>query len=248
MHLWKLAIFALLVLAAALFLTAPAATGQVTTPVTNLTITMNETGAIHYKLIQTVASNPDGAVSYSFELQKQYDPENVSVYDFSTGAPLQYTTRDVTSAIDYDVSFGRPYFDGYTFVVEYDNHYRIVDEGNGVYSLGYRPAVDINNVRRMTTVVLPARNVTYLNYNTALDKPVSVDTENGHTVIRFDNTTEGGDYAWEIRFKAVGISGEVRTPQTGAATMPPLAPPLGPVAAIIALAGGALLVRKKKVS
>ncbi|HMK46278.1 MAG TPA: hypothetical protein VK436_06595, partial [Methanocella sp.] len=151
-----------------------------------------------------------------FELQKQYRPENVSIYDYETGKPLKYQMKDLESVAAYDVSFDRPYFNGYTFVVEYDNHNHIIDEGGGTYSFGMRPGVDINKVERIYTVILPPQNFTYIGYNTALDRPISVDTVDGSTVIVFHNITSApADYAWEIKFRAIGIKNELEKANTG---------------------------------
>ncbi len=216
---------------------------QESIPVFNMTLEIKETGALHYKIVQTMPSSRDGVTSARFELQKQFRPENVSVYDYATGKPLKYDLKELETADAYTVHFDRPYFTGYTFAVEYDNHNRIVDEGKGVYSIGYRPGVDINKVERISTVILPLKNFTYLDYNHALDKPVSVEKIDGRTTIRFRNVSSApADYAWEIKFRAVGIKDELKTPKSGA---PVSVPGMTAFISLITLIAAARLVRKQ---
>jgi hypothetical protein len=141
-----------------------------------------------------------------------YLPENVIIYDFTTGKPLHYNVKDTSEVYGYDVHFDRPYYDGYTFGVEYDCHRRILYEGRGVYSLGMRPAIDTRRIDRTYTVILPVRNFTYLGYNVALDHPVSETNKGDVNIwIVFQNVSNAGaSYAWEVRFGATGIDGEVR--------------------------------------
>jgi len=216
MHLWKIASFFGLVTLAVTMLSICTVVGEESIPVSDLTMVINDKGAIHYKIVQTLPISRDGFTTYHFELQKQYRPENLSIYDYATGKPLGLNKKELENVYIYDVNFDRPYFNGYTFVIEYDNHNRIVDEGAGVYSIGMRPGIDINKVERISTVVLPEKNFTYLDYNHALDKPVSVEDVDGRKTIRFRNISSAPtDYAWEVRFKAVGIKEEVRTPKSG---------------------------------
>lgn len=216
MLLWRTGSIVLFVLITAVCLFTCVAAGQESIAVTNTTIEISETGALHYQIIQTVQSSRDGVTGSYLELQKQFRPENLSIYDYATGKPLKYTQKEYETAYAYDVIFDRPYYTGYTYVVEYDNHRRIIDEGKGVYSLGTRPGVDIRKIERITTIILPATNFTYLDYNHALDKPVSVEKSDGRTIIRFRNISSApANYAWEIKFKAVGIKDELRQPESG---------------------------------
>lgn len=217
MHLWRtgLTIIFSIILAIALFESAGVC--QENIPVVNITLEIKESGALHYKIVQTMAHSREGITSSHFELQKQFRPENLSVYDYATGKPLKYDMKELESVFTYDVHFDRPYYTGYTFVIEYDNHNRIVDEGKGTYSIGYRPGVDINKVERISTVILPPKNFTYLDYNHALDKPVSVENVSGRMTIQFRNISSAPtDYAWEIKFRAIGIKDELKTPKSGA--------------------------------
>ena len=242
MHLWKIASFFGLVTLVVTTLFTCTVVGQESIPVSDLTMVINETGAVHFKIIQTLPTNRDGFTTYHFELQKQYRPENITAYDFTTGKPLGLNRKELETVDTYDVNFDRPYFNGYTFVVEYDNHNRIVDEGAGIYSIGMRPGVDINKVDRISTVVLPEKNFTYMDYNHALDKPVSVEDVGGRKTIQFRNTSSApADYAWEIRFRAVGIKDEVRTPKSGA---PIAVPGMTIFTSLFALAMVARLVKK----
>lgn len=216
MHLWRTAPFLTFTTFVVFVLFASVAVSQESIAVSDMTMSINESGAIHFKIVETTPSSRDGIATFHFELQKQYRPENVSIYDYNTGKPLKYTTKDLELVTTYDVAFDRPYYNGYTFVIEYDNHNRIVDESKGVYSIGFRPGVDISKVERISAVILPPKNFTYLDYNHALDKPISVEDVEGSKVIRFRNVSSApADYAWEIKFRAVGIKDEVRTPKAG---------------------------------
>lgn len=218
MRIWRVWLLLLFLGSAAVAISAGIVSGQESLPVSNVTVDIAETGAVHYRYVQTTQSSRDGLTDFYFELQKQYRPENVSISDFATGRPLKYTRKESENVINYVVHFDRPYYEGYTFVIEYDNHNRIVDEGGGTYSIGMRPGVDINKVERISTVVLPPNNFTYLDYNHALDQPVSVEDVDGRTTIRFRNVSSApASYAWEIKFRAVGIKDEVRSPKSGGA-------------------------------
>jgi hypothetical protein len=202
-----LAVLAILLFVAPSFASSPI-------PVVDTTLTVKEAGAIHIKVVQTVPDNKDGATDYHFDLQKMYLPDYVFVYDYATGKPMKYDVKETSDVYGYDVHFDRPYYDGYQFVVEYDCHKRIIYEGSGVYSLSMRPAIDTRMVDRTYTVVLPARNFTYLGYNVALDHPVSETATDDGTRIVFQNVSgAGADYAWEVRFRATGIDDEVRKVQ-----------------------------------
>jgi hypothetical protein len=180
-------------------------------PVIATTMTVNETGAIHVKVVQTVADNPDGAVDYHFDLQKIYHPSNVIIYDYATGKPLNFFMKETSDVYSYEADFDRPYYEGYTFVVEYDWHKRIIYEGNGVYSLGMSSAMDMRRVDRTYTVVLPVQNFTYLGYNEALDHATSeTNTGDSIRIVFHDVNDAGSDYSWEVRFGAKGIDDEVR--------------------------------------
>jgi hypothetical protein len=196
--------------ASAILLVMMPASASTPYPVVDTTITVNETGAIHIKVVQTVPDDKDGAVNYHFDLQKMYRPENVEVYDYATGDPLHYVLKETSVTYGYDVSFSRPYYNGYTFVVEYDCHKRIIYEGAGVYSLGMRPAIDVRRIDRTYTVVLPVQNFTYIGYNSAVDHPTSETNTGDSYVIVFHNFSDAGaSYAWEVRFEARGIDNEV---------------------------------------
>jgi hypothetical protein len=216
MHLWRTGVITLLTFIAAVSLFTCAASCQESIGVTNMTIEISETGALHYKIIQTMQGSRDGVTGSYLELQKQFKPENLSIYDYATGKPLKYNQKEFETAYAYDLIFDRPYYTGYTFVVEYDNHNRIIDEGKGIYSIGTRPGVDIRKIERIYTIILPEKNFTYLDYNHALDKPVSVEKSDGRTIVQFRNTSSApADYAWEIKFRAVGIKDELRKPESG---------------------------------
>jgi hypothetical protein len=209
MYRWVLACIAVTLVA--LLLVAPASAAGVPFPVTDTTITFQSSGAIHIKAVQTVADDKDGVTDYHFDLQKMYDPDYVFVYDYDTGQPLRYDTKESGDVIGYTVQFDRPYYNGYKFVVEYDCHRRIIYEGSGVYSFSMRTAIDSRHIDRTFTVILPTRNFTYLGYNTALDHPVSETQAGASLTIVFHNVTNAGDdYAWEVRFGATGIDAEVR--------------------------------------
>ena len=211
-------------------------------PVVDTTLTVNETGAIHIKVVQTVPDNIDGTVTYHFDLQKQYNPENVQVYDYETGDPLHIVMKEASDVYGYDVSFSRPYYNGYTFVVEYDCHKRIIYEGGGVYSLGMRPAIDARMIDRTYTVILPVQNFTYLGYNSALDKPTSETNTGDSTKIVFHNLSDqGASYAWEVRFKATGIDNEVFK-----AEVPPIGNPIPGMSFIAAITALFILALVRK--
>lgn len=244
MHLRRMGSVILLLILAALALSTTVVVGQESTPVHDTTMIINKSGAIHFKIVDTLPATRDGVTGSHFELQKQFRPENVSVYDYATGQPLEYTKKDLESVVTYDVSFRRPYYEGYSYVVEYDNHNKIVDEGKGVYSIGFRPGVDIHKIRRVSTVVFPPENFTYLDYNHALDPPVSVEQVEGSTVLKFDNTSSApADYAWEIKFRAIDIKDELVKPKSG--TAKPL-PGLTVPGTLIALAAGVVLYSKRR--
>jgi hypothetical protein len=119
--------------------------------------------------------------------------------------------KETSDVYGYEVYFDRPYYDGYTFVVEYDCHKRIIYEGSGIYSLNMRPAIDTRQIDRTYTVILPVRNFTYLGYNVALDHPTSETNTGSSICIVFHNVSNAGaGYAWEVRFGATGIDDEVR--------------------------------------
>jgi hypothetical protein len=228
-------ILAVVVLAAsALLLFITLASADAPLPVVDTTITVNDTGAIHIKVIQTVPDNTDGVVEYHFDLQKQYRPENVNIYDYATGKPLHYSLKEMSETYGYEVHFDRPYYNGYTFVVEYDCHKRIIYEGSGVYTLGMRPAIDTRRIERTYTVVLPVRNFTYLGYKALFDHAISETEDGKNTRIVFHNVSSAGaDYAWEVRFGAKGIDGEVYKTEVPDFKMP--VPGMSFIAAITAL-------------
>jgi hypothetical protein len=206
-------IFAAAILTAlAIMLVFPPSVASVPITAVDTTLTVKDTGAIHLKVIQTVPDNNDGATNYHFDLQKMYLPDYVFVYDYATGKPLKFNVKEMTDVYGYDVYFDKPYYEGYRFVVEYDSHKRIIYEGSGVYSLSMRPAIDTRTIDRKYTVILPARNFTYLGYNAALDHPESETDKGGSsTWIVFHNLSNAGaSYAWEVRFGAAGIDDEVR--------------------------------------
>jgi hypothetical protein len=204
-------------------------------PVVDTTITVNEFGALHTKIVQTVPDNKDGAVEYNFELRKQYLPENVSVYDYVTGDPLNYALKETDDSYGYEVHFNRPYYDGYTFVVEYDCHRRIIYEGSGEYSLGMSLGADTRSIDRTYTVVLPVRNFTYLGYKETLDHATSeTDTGNSIRIVFHKVINAGTDYGWEIQFKASGIDGEVHKTEVANFNVPIAIPGMSFIAAIIA--------------
>ncbi|CAJ38117.1 hypothetical protein [Methanocella arvoryzae] len=242
MHLARTGLVAVIIFSAAAVLFSSAGYSQESIPVFNMTLTIEETGALHYKIVQTMPASRDGVTNARLELQKQYRPENVSIYDYATGKPLKYNLKEQENVLIYDVHFDRPYFTGYTFVVEYDNHNRIVEEGRGVYSIGYRPGVDINRVERISTVILPPKNFTYLDYNHALDKPVSVQNVDGRTIVQFRNISSApAEYAWEIKFRAVGIKDELKTPKSGS---PVAVPGMTAVISLITLIAAVRLIKK----
>jgi hypothetical protein len=190
-------------------------------PIMDTTMTVNETGAIRVKVVQTVADNPDGAVEYHFDLQKIYLPSNVFVYDFATGKPLDYIIKETSDLYQYEVHFDRPYFNGYTFVVEYNWHKRIIYEGNGVYGLGMSSAMDTRRVDRTYTVVLPVKNFTYLGYKDALAHATSeTNTGNSIRIVFHDVNDIGTEFSWEVRFGAKGIDNEVRKAEVPAFNAP----------------------------
>lgn len=235
------ALIALTLITVALFILP--ATADESLPVLDTTISLTESGAVHFKIIPALPANRDGVTTYHFELQKMYNPENVSVYDSATGKPLSVNIKDMEGVTSYDVSFDRPYYNGYSFVIEYDNHKRLIDEGSGVYSIGMRPAVSIVKTERIFTIILPPENFTYLGYNQALDHPVSVTNEGRSTIIVFRNTSSApADYAWEIKFRAIGVRDEVRKVETGGMTLP--VPGMTFVAALAAL-WAIVLLRKE---
>jgi hypothetical protein len=203
-------------------------------PAVDTTITIAESGAMHFRLVQMIPEERDGVTDYRFELQKTYLPGNVSIVDNVSGKPLAYDRKETETTIIYDVHFDRPYYEGYSFVIEYDNHKRIVDEGGGLYSFGMRPAVSIKKTERVYTVVFPPKNFTYVGFNKALDHPASVTGEGGGTIVTFRNVTcAPADYAWEVRFRAIGIRDEVRAPDTGGFSVP--VPGLTAMAALAAI-------------
>jgi hypothetical protein len=228
-------IFAVVLLTAltiTLFITLSSASAPI--PVVDTTLTVKESGAIHNKIVQTVPDNVDGAVDYHFELRKQYMPENVSVYDYATGKPLNYFLKETGDAYGYEVHFDRPYYDGYTFVVEYDCHKRIIYEGSGKYSLGMTLAADTRRIDRTYTVVLPVRNFTYLGYKESLAHPTSeTDTGNSIRIVFHNVTNAGADYGWEVSFRASGIDGEVYKTEVSNFNVP--IPGMSFIAAITAL-------------
>jgi hypothetical protein len=229
---------------AALLLSTYAVTADVSIPATDTTLTINETGAIHVCVLQSVQDNKDGATDYHFDLQKTYRPENVRVYDYETRKPLKFDMKETGDVYGYDVHFDRPYYHGYKFVTEYDCHNRIIYEGNGVYSLGMRPAVDSRMMDRAYTVVLPPKNFSYLGYNVAMDHPVSETETGGYIYIKFRNVSNAGsDYAWELKFGATGIDNEVRKLDSPQYAMP--VPSISFIAAIAALLIVAIAARKK---
>jgi hypothetical protein len=132
------------------------------------------------------------------------------------------------------VHFDRPYYNGYTFVVEYDCHKRIIYEGSGKYSLGMSLAADTRRIDRTYTVVLPVRNFTYLGYKESLGHATS-ETDNGNNIrIVFHNVTNAGaDYGWEVRFGASGIDDEVHKTEVSNFNVP--IPGMSFIAAITAL-------------
>lgn len=192
------------------------AVADVSTGVSDNTITIDKSGAMHVKILHTIPDNAEGATNYHFELQKTYRPENVSVYDPTTGKALSYTVKEYSTAIAYDVSFDKPYYKGYTLAVEYDNHNRIINEGSGVYSLGMRSGVNTQRVEWKYKVILPEENFTYLNYNKALEAPDSVEKIDGRTVLYFSNVSSPpAEFSWEIKFRAIGIEDELRKTDPG---------------------------------
>jgi hypothetical protein len=203
-------------------------------PVMDTTMTVNETGAIHVKVVQTVADNPDGAVEYHFDLQKMYLPSNVIIYDFATGRPLNFFLKETPDLYQYEVHFDRPYYEGYTFVVEYDWHKRIIYEGGGVYSLGMSSAMSTGRIDRTYTIFLPVQNFTYTGYKESLAHATS-ETNTGNSIrIEFhDVTAAGADFSWEVRFGAKGIDNEVRKTEVPAFNAP--IPGMSFIAAITAL-------------
>lgn len=238
---------AAIVMAAALaivFLIAPSL-ANAPIAVIDTTMTVNQTGAIHVKVVQTAPDDSEGTVTYHFDLQKTYLPENVEIYDYLTGNPLQYTLKETSDTYGYDVAFDKPYYDGYTFVVEYDCHRRIVYEGNGVYTLGFRASIDTKRIDRTYTVILPVVNFTYLGYASAMDHPTSETSSDAGTQVVFHNVSNAGaDYAWELRFKATGIDGDVYqlSPPDYSKVMP--VPGMSFIAAITALL--ILMIVKRK--
>lgn len=203
-------------------------------PVIDMTMTVNETGAIHVKVVQTVANNPEGAVESHFDLQKTYLPSNVVIYDFATGRPLNFFLKETSDLYQYEVHFDRPYYDGYTFVVEYDWHKRIIYEGNGVYSLGMSSPMDTRRIDRTYTVVLPVKNFTYLGYKESLAHATSeTDTGNSIRIVFHEVSDAGADFSWEVRFGAKGIDDEVRKVEVPAFKVP--IPGMSFIAAITAL-------------
>ena len=206
---FRLTALAVLALLALTLASVPAQAGSM--PVIDTTITVQPSGAMHIKVVETVPDDPTGATDFRFDLQKIYQPENVSIYDAGTGRPLKYDIKETADTYGYNVHYDRPYYNGYTFVVEYDSHKRIIYEGAGVYSLGMRPAIDTRMMDRTYTVVLPWQNFTYLGYKETLDHPASVTDGAEGKVIAFHNVSNvNADYAWELRFRAQGIDAEVR--------------------------------------
>jgi hypothetical protein len=200
------------------------------------TLTVKDSGALHIKIVQTVADNPDGAVDYHFELRKQYLPENLSVYDYTTGKPLNYFLKETSDSYGYEAHFDRPYYDGYTFVVEYDCHKRIIYEGSGVYSLGMSLAADTRRIDRTYSVLLPVRNFTYISYKESLAHATSETTTGDNVRIVFHNVTNAGaDYGWEVRFRASGIEDEVFKTEVSNFNVPIAIPGMSFIAAITAL-------------
>jgi len=215
-----------------LFMTMSSASAPI--PVVDTTLTVKDSGAIHVKIMQTVSDNIDGAVDYHFELRKQYLPENITVYDYVTGKPLNYFMKETSDTYGYEVHFDRPYYDGYTFVVEYDCHKRIIYEGSGEYSLGMSLAPDTRRIDRTYTVILPVRNFTYLGYKESLDHATSeTDTGNNIRIVFHDVIKAGDDYGWEVRFGARGIDNEVYKTEVPAFKTP--IPGISFIAAITAL-------------
>lgn len=240
----ELATFSLVIVAFALVV-APAA-AVVSMPVADTTITIADTGAVHVKNVQTVPDDPGGATSYHFDLQDIYSPENVVAYDYATGQPLKIQVKDSTDSAGYTVSFDKPYYDGYQFVVEYDCHRWIIYEGSGVYVFNMRPTQGTGMINRTYTVLLP-RNLHYLGYDTSLDSPESVTDVGGSTDVVFHNVSDAGSgYAWEIRFNATGIDGEYRdmSPQNFKNPLP--VPGMSLIAAAAALMIVALIIRKQR--
>lgn len=226
------AIAVLTAIAIMVFITTSAASAPI--PVVDTTITVKDSGAVHVKVIQTVPDNTDGAVDYHFDLAKNYLPENVHAYDYATGKPLDYSVKENSNVYGYEVHFDRPYYDGYTFVVEYDCHKRIIYEGAGVYSLSMRPAIDTRRIDRTYTVVLPVKNFTYLGYNSALDHATSeTDTGNNIRIVFKNVSNAGADYAWDVRFGAKGIDDEVYKTEAPAFKTP--IPGMSFIAAVTAL-------------
>ena len=242
MHCRTAAVLLLSSIALALF--SGVAVADITMPATDITLTVNESGAIHIWALQTVPDSKDGITDYHFDLQKIYRPENVRVYDFETREPLKLDMKETGEVYGYDVHFDRPYYDGYRFVTEYDCHKRIIYEGKGVYSLGMRPAIDIRMMDRTYTVILPPENFTYLGYNAAMDHPVSETETGGYIYIKFHNVSNAGsNYAWEVRFGATGIDSEVRNTGPSAYSLP--LPGMSFIAAVAALLIFAIVARKK---
>ncbi len=242
MHCRTAAILLLSSIALALF--AGTAVADISMPATDITLTVNETGAIHIWALQSVPDSTEGITDYHFDLQKTYRPENVRVYDFETREPLKFDMKETADVYGYDVHFDRPYYDGYRFVTEYDCHNRIIYEGKGVYSLGMRPAIDVRMMDRTYTVILPPENFTYLGYNTATDHPVSETETGGNIYIKFHNVSDAGSsYAWEVRFGATGIDKEVRKIESPNYSLP--VPGMSFIAAVAALLIFAIAARKK---
>jgi hypothetical protein len=220
-------------LAIMLFITLSSASAPI--PVVDTTLTVKDSGALHMRIVQTVPDNVDGAVDYHFELRKQYLPENVSVYDYVTGKPLNFFLKETSDSYGYEVHFDRPYHDGYTFVVEYDCHKRIIYEGSGEYSLGMSLAADTRRIDRTYTIVLPVRNFTYLGYKESLDHAKSeTDTGNNVQIVFHGIINAGTDYGWEVRFRASGIDSEVFKTDVPSFNMPVEIPGMSFIAAITA--------------
>lgn len=241
MHCRTVAIILLSSIALALF--AGSAAAGISMPATDTTLTVSESGAIHIWAMQAVPDSIDGATDYHFDLQKLYRPENVRMYDYETRTPLKFDVKETGDAYGYDVHFDRPYYNGYRFVTEYDCHNRIIYEGNDVYSLGMRSAVDTRTMDRSYTVVLPPKNFTYLGYNDAMDHPVSETETGGYIYIKFQNVSNAGSaYAWEVRFGATGIDNEVRMMDAPNYSLP--VPGMSFIAAVAALLIFTIVARK----
>jgi hypothetical protein len=183
--------------------------------INEVTVKMNDDGSIHFKLVETVPADIKGLTDFYLTLQKMYDPDNLTVYDYNTGKLLKYTIKENNDTYGFTIHFDRPYYEGYKFVMEYDNHKRIIDEGKGAYSISMRYAVYGDPVENNYFVLMPA-DFTYLGHNIALEAPESVEKlENGTKVTFHNMSVAEKDFAWEIKFRAKGIEDEVRVKQTG---------------------------------